>query len=178
MLEGLCKSRATFMVENEETLSTKPIAQASTEKLDTKNDITTSSVNSTTSPSNGKLLNKKDLDVPVEHPSSLPAKEIEVVIEDHLIDDGQNIKSREVDIPIKTDKEKSPSITISSPTNKETILKSVNLKATKGRSLRSIKRSKANMKSILRNDRNKDEASSMRGLGLCKIESERRTYNT
>ncbi|CAK7337483.1 unnamed protein product [Dovyalis caffra] len=121
--------RAALPVENEETLSTKPIAQASTENLhDAEKDVSVSSVDSATLPSNGELLNEKDLDVPVEHPPPLPAKEIEVVSEDHPIDDSQNIKSREADVPVKIDEEKSPSTVTCSPVNKETSLKGADLK--------------------------------------------------
>ncbi|KAJ6914118.1 hypothetical protein NC651_016391 [Populus alba x Populus x berolinensis] len=112
--------RATLSVENEETLPSKSITQTSTENQhDAEKDATVTAVGSAKSTSNGELLNEKDLDVPVEHPPPLP-KEIAVVNEDHPIDDGQNIKSKEADVPVNIDQEKSQSTVTSSPVNKET----------------------------------------------------------
>uniref|UniRef100_A0A6M2ENQ6 Golgin candidate 1 n=1 Tax=Populus davidiana TaxID=266767 RepID=A0A6M2ENQ6_9ROSI len=120
--------RATLSVENEETLSSKTIAQTSTENLqDAGRDDTVAGVDSATSTSNGELLNEKDSDVPVEHPPPLPVKETQVVKEDHPIDDGQNIKSGEADVPVKTDQEKSQSTLTSSPVRKESSLKGADL---------------------------------------------------
>lgn len=120
--------RATLSVENEETLPSKIIAQTSTENLqDAGRDVTVAGVDSATSTSNGELLNEKDSDVPVEHPPPLPVKETQVVKEDHPIDDGQNIKSGEADVPVKTDQEKSQSTLTSSPVRKESSLKGADL---------------------------------------------------
>lgn len=120
--------RATISVENEETLPSKIIAQTSTENLqDAGRDVTVAGVDSATSTSNGELLNEKDSDVPVEHPPPLPVKETQVVKEDHPIDDGQNIKSGEADVPVKTDQEKSQSTLTSSPVRKESSLKGADL---------------------------------------------------
>lgn len=120
--------RATISVENEETLPSKTIAQTSTENLqDAGRDVTVAGVDSATSTSNGELLNEKDSDVPVEHPPPLPVKETQVVKEDHPIDDGQNIKSGEADVPVKTDQEKSQSTLTSSPVRKESSLKGADL---------------------------------------------------
>lgn len=120
--------RATLSVENEETLPSKTIAQTSTENLqDAGRDVTVAGVDSATSTSNGELLNEKDSDVPVEHPPPLPVKETQVVKEDHPIDDGQNIKSGEADVPVKTDQEKSQSTLTSSPVRKESSLKGADL---------------------------------------------------
>ncbi|KAG6739685.1 hypothetical protein POTOM_057299 [Populus tomentosa] len=120
--------RATLSVENEETLSSKTVAQTSTENLqDAGRDVTVAGVDSATSTSNGELLNEKDSDVPVEHPPPLPVKETQVVKEDHPIDDGQNIKSGEADVPVKTDQEKSQSTLTSSPVRKESSLKGADL---------------------------------------------------
>ncbi|PNS93416.1 hypothetical protein POPTR_018G086600v4 [Populus trichocarpa] len=120
--------RATLSVENEETLSSKTIAQTSTENLqDAGRDVTVAGVDSATSTSNGELLNEKDSDVPVEHPPPLAVKETQVVKEDHPIDDGKNIKSGEADVPVKTDQEKSQSTLTSSPARKESSLKGADL---------------------------------------------------
>lgn len=120
--------RATLSVENEETLSSKTIAQTSTENLqDAGRDVTVAGVNSATSTSNGELLNEKDSDVPVEHPPPLAVKETQVVKEDHPIDDGKNIKSGEADVPVKTDQEESQSTLTSSPARKESSLKGADL---------------------------------------------------
>lgn len=120
--------RATLSVENEETLSSKTIAQTSTENLqDAGRDVTVAGVDSATSTSNGELLNEKDSDVPVEHPPPLAVKETQVVKEDHPIDDGKNIKSGEADVPVKTDQEESQSTLTSSPARKESSLKGADL---------------------------------------------------
>ncbi|KAH8482101.1 hypothetical protein H0E87_029534 [Populus deltoides] len=120
--------RATLSVENEETLSSKTIAQTSTENLqDAGRDDTVAGVDSATSTSNGELLNEKDSEVPVEHPPPLAVKETQVVKEDHPIDDDKNIKSGEADVPVKTDQEKSQSTLTSSPARKESSLKGADL---------------------------------------------------
>ncbi|KAL9376778.1 hypothetical protein Peur_030898 [Populus x canadensis] len=120
--------RATLSVENEETLSSKTIAQTSTENLqDAGRDVTVAGVDSATSTSNGELLNEKDSDVPEEHPPPLAVKETQVVTEDHPIDDGKNMKSGEADVPVKTDQEKSQSTLTSSPARKESSLKGADL---------------------------------------------------
>uniref|UniRef100_A0A6N2KVS5 Golgin candidate 1 n=1 Tax=Salix viminalis TaxID=40686 RepID=A0A6N2KVS5_SALVM len=118
----------TLSVETEETLSSKPIAQTSTENLqDAGMDVTVAGVDSATSTSNGELLNERDSDVPVEHRAPLPVKETQTVKEDHPSDDGQNIKSGEADVPVKTDHEKSQSTPTSSPVCKESSLKDADL---------------------------------------------------
>ncbi|XP_011048317.1 PREDICTED: golgin candidate 1 isoform X2 [Populus euphratica] len=120
--------RATLSVENEETLSSKTIAQTSTENpQDAGRDVTVAGVDSATSTSNVELLNEKDSDVPVEHPPPLPVKETQVVKEDHPIDDVKNIKLGEADVPVKTDQEKSQSTLTSSPVRKESSLKGADL---------------------------------------------------
>ncbi|KAG6770050.1 hypothetical protein POTOM_025717 [Populus tomentosa] len=120
--------RATLSVENEETLPSKSITQTSTENQhDAEKDATVTAVDSAKSTSNGELLNEKDLDVPVEHPPPL-LKEIAVVNQDHPIDDGQNIKSKEADVPVNIDQEKSQSTVTSSPVNKETSTKVADFK--------------------------------------------------
>ncbi|KAJ6435439.1 hypothetical protein OIU84_000597 [Salix udensis] len=119
---------ATLSVETEETLSSKTIAQTSTENLqDAGMDVTVAGVDSATSTSNGELLNERDSDVPVEHRAPLPVKEIQTVKEDHPSDDGQNIKSGEADVPVETDHEKSLSTPTSSPVCKESSLKDADL---------------------------------------------------
>ncbi|KAG5225720.1 golgin candidate [Salix suchowensis] len=118
----------TLSVENEETLSSKTIAQTSTENLqDAGMDVTVAGVDSATSTSNGELLNERDSDVPVEHRAPLPVKETQTVKEDHPSDDGQNIRLGEADVPVKTDQEKSQSTPTSSPVCKESSLKDADL---------------------------------------------------
>lgn len=118
----------TLSVETEETLSSKTIAQTSTEnRQDAGMDVTVAGVDSATSTSNGELLNERDSDVPVEHRAPLPVKETQTVKEDHPSDDGQNIKSGEADVPVKTDHEKSQSTPTSSPVCKESSLKDADL---------------------------------------------------
>ena len=119
--------RAALSVENEETLPSKSITQTSTENQHDAEKDATVTADSAKSTSNGELLNEKDLDVPVEHPPPL-LKEIAVVNENHPIDDGQNIKSKEADVPVNIDQEKSQSTVTSSPVNKETSTKVADFK--------------------------------------------------
>ncbi|KAJ6921207.1 LOW QUALITY PROTEIN: hypothetical protein NC652_015189 [Populus alba x Populus x berolinensis] len=112
--------RATLSVENEETLPSKSITQTSTENQHDAEKDATVTADSAKSTSNGELLNEKDLDVPL--------KEIAVVNENHPIDDGQNINSKEADVPVNIDQEISQSTATSSPVNKETSTKVADFK--------------------------------------------------
>ncbi|XP_048227977.1 golgin candidate 1 isoform X1 [Ricinus communis] len=86
-----------------------------------------------TSTSNGEILNEKAPDGFLEHPPSpLPAKEIEVLNEDHQdhpIDAGVNIKLSDAEVPLETDQERSQSANIDTPINDEIVLKDADLKA-------------------------------------------------
>ncbi|GKV06694.1 hypothetical protein SLEP1_g18552 [Rubroshorea leprosula] len=81
------------------------------------------------STSNGSLLNKNATDVLEDHPASqLPAKEIDVVSEDHLNDSGQNIKFDNADVSSKIVQERSESATIDSPVKCEAEIRDAGVK--------------------------------------------------
>ncbi|KAJ6923416.1 hypothetical protein NC652_016908 [Populus alba x Populus x berolinensis] len=65
---------------------------------------------------------------PKKTKSKMKLKEIAVVNENHPIDDGQNINSKEADVPVNIDQEISQSTATSSPVNKETSTKVADFK--------------------------------------------------
>lgn len=152
------KDRTTVSVENDATPSSKLMPQTVTEQQQNTDEdassttsserlasevikqdsdhmevpVTAADVDAATSTSNGELVNEKVSDVPIEHPPSpLPAKEIEVLNEDHQdhpIDAGQDIKLRDADVPSKIDQEISP-LAINDPLiNGETLIKDADIK--------------------------------------------------
>ncbi|XP_020536568.1 golgin candidate 1 isoform X2 [Jatropha curcas] len=152
------KDREILSVENDATPSSKSIPQTITDQQTDKdassiissdrlasevvqNDsdraevtVTPAAADAATSASNGELLNEKvsDVPMPMEHPPSLsPAKEIEVLNEDHQhhpVDAGQDVKLRDADVPSKIDQERSPSEITDPPINGETLVKDGDVK--------------------------------------------------
>ncbi|XVF34907.1 hypothetical protein REPUB_Repub18cG0098700 [Reevesia pubescens] len=149
------KEKGTLSSDNEGNLSAKSMVQASSElysnsekdnpgiassePLDTdvvKHDTDQEEVSAivsnaevSLSTSNGELLNENASDVLVEHPpSSLAARDIEVVSEDHLTDGSQNIESQSADVSSKTDQERLQPLVADSPVNTEAQLKEDDVK--------------------------------------------------
>ncbi|GLU09927.1 hypothetical protein SLE2022_267620 [Rubroshorea leprosula] len=112
-------------------LSSEPLEQ-DTVKHDGNQGEVSASVSSAEAPmstANGSLLNENATDVLEDHPASqLPAKEIDVVSEDHLNDSGQNIKFDNADVPSKIVQERSQSATIDSPVKCEAEIRDAGVK--------------------------------------------------
>lgn len=142
------KDRATRSFENEETTSSNSTAQANNEQLQNGNkdasvfgipsletlpndmvkpeaDLpevapTVTDVEAIASTSNGELVNDK-ADANEEQPTSLPPTAgVEIVSEDHPVEEGQNIRSRDADVPSQIDQEGSQSVNVDAPSSSDT----------------------------------------------------------
>ncbi|XP_058002000.1 golgin candidate 1 isoform X2 [Hevea brasiliensis] len=93
--------------------------------------VTAADAEAATSTSNGELLNEKDSDVPVELvPSPLPAKEIEILNEDHQDHPfDADIKLRDAVVSSNIDQERSQLAITDPPVNGETSVKGADLRA-------------------------------------------------
>lgn len=142
------KDRATRSFENDETTSSNSTAQANNEQLQNGNkdasvfgipsletlpndmvkpeaDLpevapTVTDVEAIASTSNGELVNDK-ADANEGQPTSLsPTAGVEIVSEDHPVEEGQNIKSRDADVPSQIDQEGSQSVNVDAPSSSDT----------------------------------------------------------
>ena len=142
------KDRATRSFENEETTSSNSTAQANNEQLQNGNkdasvfgipsletlpndmvkpeaDLpevapTVTDVEAIASTSNGELVNDK-ADANEGQPTSFsPTAGVEIVSEDHPVEAGQNIKSRDADVPSQIDQEGSQSVNVDAPSSSDT----------------------------------------------------------
>lgn len=142
------KDRATRSFENDETTSSNSTAQANNEQLQNGNkdasvfgipsletlpndmvkpeaDLpevapTVTDVEAIASTSNGELVNDK-ADANEGQPASLsPTAGVEIVSEDHPVEAGQNIKSRDADVPSQIDQEGSQSVNVDAPSSSDT----------------------------------------------------------
>lgn len=141
------KDRATLSFENDGTTSSNSIAQANNEQLQNGNkdasifgipssetlpndmvkpegDLpevvpTVTDVEAIASTSNGELVNDK-ADANEGQPTSLsPMVGVDIVSEDHPVDAGQNIKSRDADVPSQIDLEGSQSVSVDAPSGSD-----------------------------------------------------------
>ncbi|CBI28011.3 hypothetical protein VitviT2T_016466 [Vitis vinifera] len=142
------KDRATRSFENDETTSSNSTAQANNEQLQNGNkdasvfgipsletlpndmvkpeaDLpevapTVTDVEAIASTSNGELVNDK-ADANEGQPTSFsPTAGVEIVSEDHPVEAGQNIKSRDADVPSQIDQEGSQSVNVDAPSSSDT----------------------------------------------------------
>ncbi|XP_048423330.1 golgin candidate 1-like isoform X2 [Pyrus x bretschneideri] len=97
------------------------VGESNAERAEASTTLTDREAN--TSTSNGKLVNEIDSDGHEEHPLPSPAKEVEVVDENHQVesvDAGQDSKSRNSDVHPEIDQGRTESINTDAISNRET----------------------------------------------------------